>query len=116
VNIHKIGLKIINVYKSEYEIVTQLLKDYDMASINEKLKTFGQLETMIYEVFNLDSEEFNEKEEKEVENENGEEFDKKIELRQSTEKVEAPSEHTKGEDRLASFIKQSVATLRKLIE
>lgn len=64
-DIHKIGLRIISVFESEFEVVTELLKNYNLNNIDIKLKTFGQLETMIYEVFNLDqNEDLYEKEEK----------------------------------------------------
>jgi hypothetical protein len=55
-DIHRIGLKIIDVFECEFQIVTQLLKTFNLAKINENLKTFGQLENMIYDVFNFDNE------------------------------------------------------------
>lgn len=38
--------------------MTELLKNYNLNNIDNKLKTFGQLETMIYELFDLDKNEF----------------------------------------------------------
>jgi hypothetical protein len=44
------------VLESEFEIVKELLNNFHVVNINEKLKTFGQLENMVYKVFNLDDE------------------------------------------------------------
>jgi hypothetical protein len=47
-DIHNFGLNIIRVFKSEFTVVTELLKDYNLNNIDIKIKNFGKLETTIY--------------------------------------------------------------------
>ena len=47
--------------------MTELLNNLNLIGINEKLKTFGQLENMIYDVFSLDDGELGINEEQKIE-------------------------------------------------
>jgi hypothetical protein len=69
---------------------------------------------MIYEVFNLDREDCNEKEEYEEKEEK--EIAKGSRMRSISKKGEAPGDSIKGEDTLTNFISDSVMALRGLIE
>ncbi len=48
-----IGSKLICVYKKEFEVIKQLIKNYDLTDIKSKIVTFGSLQTMIFVVFDI---------------------------------------------------------------